>query len=187
MTVMAPPVRKLEIGPRPGRMGPEWTTVGLETNNYTDHICIWGVQPLPFGDGIFDEFYASHVIEHVPWWRTIDALKDAFRVLKPGGGIELHTVDFDVLVACHKTKTKADGWKGGGRNGDHHHMAWINSRIFSYGDYFHDPQWHHAAFDADYLAHCLETAGFVRVERCGPPRGPEKHGAIDLGMKAVKP
>jgi predicted SAM-dependent methyltransferase len=180
-------LRKLEIGPRPGRMGPEWSTVGLDTNDYTDHICIWGVQTLPFEDGTFDEVYASHVIEHVPWWRVVDALKDAFRVLKSGGGIELHTVDFSVLVTHYLNKTKADGWKGGGKNADGHPTTWLASRLFSYGDYFHDPQWHHSLFDADYLAYCIERAGFVRPERCGPPRGPEKHGVIDLGMKAVKP
>jgi SAM-dependent methyltransferase len=181
-------MRCLEIGPRPAKLGKEWVTVGLDENDYTDHHAIWGVDRLPFEDGSFDLFYASHVIEHVPWWLTFDALREAHRVLAPGGEIELHTVDFRVVVDAYLARKPVDTWTAAGRNADRLPVLWAASRLISYGNSFEDPQWHRALFDEEHLAYCLVKAGFVSPVRITTgPRGPEKHGAINLGMKAVKP
>lgn len=187
MTVSAPPLRCVEIGPKPERLGPEWVTVDAEKRDYVDHVALWGWQPLPLADGSFDLFYASHVIEHIPWWRAHFALSDAFRVLAPGGTIELHTIDFAVVVRSYVSGAPVDKWMGVLERPDDHYMNSINGRLFAYGSTLGDPQWHHACFDAAWLAHLLEKSGFKCIERCGPPRGNDKHGKVDLAMKAVKP
>lgn len=180
-------LRKLEIGPKPDRLGPDWTTVDAEKRDYVDHVALWGWAPLPLPDASFDLFYASHVIEHIPWWRASFALSDAFRILAPGGTIELHTIDFEVVVRAYVSRCAVDKWKGILEHDDPHPMASISGRLFAYGSTLGDPQWHHACFDADYLAYLLEKAGFLSPERVKEPRGNDKHGVVNLGMKAVKP
>jgi ubiquinone/menaquinone biosynthesis C-methylase UbiE len=49
---------------------------------------------LPFGDGTFTSFIAAHVLHLIPGWK--DAIKEALRVLKPGG----------VLIASRGARTK---------------------------------------------------------------------------------
>jgi len=48
---------------------------------------------LLFPTGTFDLIYCSHVIEHIPWWRTQSVLDGWHRILKPGGSLELWTVN----------------------------------------------------------------------------------------------
>ncbi len=177
----------LEIGPRPDRLGPDWTTVGIEDKDYIDFKAAWGFGPLPFEDESFETFYSAHVIEHIPWWLTVPALKEAYRVLKPGGLIEIHTVNFKTLLIAYALKQPIDTWNCHGLNKEGHFMRWIASRLFAFGRSVADPNWHKAVFDAEYLGECLREAGFVDVTQGHKPRGPEKHGPINLGLRAVKP
>lgn len=180
-------LRKLEIGPKPGRLGPDWTTFDAEKRDYVDHVGLWGWEPLPFPDASFDLVYASHVIEHVPWWRASFALSEAFRILAPGGSIEIHTIDFAVVVAAYVNRSSLGKWKGVAENYDSHYMTSISGRLFAYGSTLADVQWHHACFDADYLSYLMEKAGFLHPERVKEPRGNDKHGIVNLGMRAWKP
>ena len=44
---------------------------------------------LPFPDKTFDVVYASHVLEHLPWFHTEAILREWRRVLKPLGRLEV--------------------------------------------------------------------------------------------------
>jgi predicted SAM-dependent methyltransferase len=173
---------RVEIGPGPEKLDAGWTTVGVAG---VDHECHWGMQRLPFDDNTVDELYAAHVIEHIPWFMTDAALADACRVLKPGGLIEIHTVDFAYIVGCYRENKRGDDWTCRGWN-EGHPLKWAASRVMAYGKTYSDVNWHKALFDEDYLRDCLERTGFTDTERVPLPRGPEKHGPINLGMKAVK-
>lgn len=37
--------------------------------------------------------YASHVLEHIPWYKTEEVLREWVRVLKPGGVLEVWVPD----------------------------------------------------------------------------------------------
>ncbi|NMC80189.1 MAG: methyltransferase domain-containing protein [Chloroflexi bacterium] len=37
----------------------------------------------------FDHLLASHVLEHIPWWSTVEALKEWAKVVKPGGSVHV--------------------------------------------------------------------------------------------------
>lgn len=50
-----------------------------------------------FDTNSIDEIYASHVLEHVPQAKALDALKGIHRVLKPGGTFYISVPDLDVL------------------------------------------------------------------------------------------
>jgi len=177
---------RVEIGPAKdgSRLGDDWVTVGV---GEADHHCVWGQETLPFDDDSVDELYACHVIEHIPWWLTADALAEAFRVLKPGGMIELHTIDFMKLVRAYEIGESLDGWTCHGLNPDANLMRWIASRLFAYGRTHADVQWHKALFDYPYLKECLEGAGFTKTLLSVAPRGPEKHGVVNVGITGRKP
>src|SRR5262245_47155755 len=81
------PDRKLEIGPGGNRI------VGFETLNFMygphhDYVAD-ASQKLPFPDGTFSIIYASHVLEHIPWYRSAQVLQEWVRILRSGGTLEL--------------------------------------------------------------------------------------------------
>jgi predicted SAM-dependent methyltransferase len=177
-------VTGLEIGTTE-HYSPEWTTVDVRRVPGVDHVCEWGWDALPFVPATFDEVYAAHVIEHVPWFRTLHALRDACRVLRPGGTLTVHTVNFRFLVAGYLDNKMLEEWTCGNHNQERDPVKWVASRVFAYGNGSADPNWHKALFDRDYLAQCLEQSGFREIEDAGQPRGPQ-HGPCNLGLKAVK-
>ena len=173
---------KLEIGPGPEKLGPDWTTVSAAPSPSVDLLCEWGMDPLPFEDGTVDEVYACHVIEHVPWLLTEAALVEVWRILKVGGLIELHTICFETLARDYHHGDLEPGRQG-------HPMRNLSYRLFSYSHRVGDRaclQWHHALFDSRYLTELLRGAGFKDCGSVKEPRGPEKHGRYNLGVKAVK-
>jgi len=61
---------------------------------------------LPYGDGTVDEVYASHVLEHFPYERTIEVLREWARVLKPQGKMWIGVPDFDLIKESWNDVTK---------------------------------------------------------------------------------
>ncbi len=173
----------LEIGPGPEKLGEDWATVSAAPGPAVDVLAEWGLDTLPFQSEEFDEVYASHVIEHVGWMNAQRALAEAWRVLKHGGTIELHTIDFAVVAQQYSRGVATDPERF------KHFMEEISYRVFAYPIRTGDRacvQWHHSCYDRAYLEHVLTTCGFHGFEQVEEPRGPEKHGAYNLGIKAVK-
>lgn len=189
---MREPVRKLEIGPGRKRI-PGFETVNVIKTPVTDHVA--DARALPFEAGVFDLVYASHVIEHLPWYETDDVLKDWFRVLKSGGALEVWTVDAykvaKALVEYEEDPTRwvpRDSW---GRFGvDSDPFLWCAGRIFAYGrdDGEDSVNWHRALFTTRHLGACFRRAGFkdMRPMDRSEVRGAD-HGWVNLGVSGVKP
>jgi len=53
-----------------------------------DYLHDAGGLPYKFADGEFDIVFASHILEHITYWRELDVLKEWARILRTGG--ELH-------------------------------------------------------------------------------------------------
>ena len=173
---------RVEIGPGPERLSPDWTTVSAVPGTAVDFLAEWGLDRLPFDDCTVSEIYACHVIEHIGWMNVEAALVEAWRVLRVGGTIEIHTIDFAKAVEVYRSGVKAD-------DRTEHVMEEINFRLFAYAKRPGDracANWHHGAFDRGYLEWRLEMCGFGSFERVDEPRGPEKHGAYNLGVRGVK-
>ena len=176
-----PELRCLEIGPGTSPADPSWDTMDAVDRPGLTIRCEWGAQPIPVGDETYDLVYASHVLEHVPWFQTPAALGEVYRILKPGGAIEIHVPDFRKIVEAYLAGRCGDAWRKHNPAGDP--FVWAAGRLFSYGG---PGNWHRACFDLVHLVRHLEQAGFTRCKRIGPPRGREKHGPIDLGVRARK-
>lgn len=58
----------------------------------------FGKRGLPFADGSVEVLFTSHVLEHFPRWKGQFLVKEAYRVLKPGGLIRVIVPDLEVLT-----------------------------------------------------------------------------------------
>lgn len=179
----------VEIGPSPvARTFPMGITLGAEPHSTVDKKCNWGSEPIPLEDACTGFVYASHVLEHVPWYLTGNALAEAYRILRPGGRIELWVPDFNLLVQTYLGKIPPGGnwWF---HNPSQKPILWVAGRLFA-GMYGPEPAgWHKALFDEEHLRQCLQEAGFCKLHRLESPPKEQvvNHVAINLGMEGFKP
>jgi len=186
--------RFLEIGPGNARL-PGFETLDIIGGRNVDYV--WDAsKPLPFKDNTFDLIYASHVLEHIPWYKTEEVLKEWVRVLKPGGVLEVWVPDglkiCETLVKAEKEGVNLinkDGWYKFNPRKDP--CVWAAGRIFTYGDGTgnpNHPNWHRAIFTPRYLKELFERVGLVDVRLLdrSEVRGYD-HGWINLGMRGRKP
>lgn len=183
--------RRLEIGPGATR------TPGFETANVTgghdvDYVVDASLR-LPFPDATFDIVYASHILEHIAWFRTKLTLTEWVRVLKPGGRLEIWVPDGElicqhILDQSHGKQNDAhlDGWNKQNPDGDP--FLWANGRLF-YGLNDSYPSWHKAIFTEASLGALFREIGLSDVHRPADSeyRGGANHGPINLGMFGTKP
>lgn len=183
-------MRRLEIGPGAERL-PGFETLNISPGPFTDHV--GDARRPPFRAATFDTVYSSHCIEHVEWFEVEATIAEWARILKPGGVLEVHTVDgyamMKALVALEETgvsPVKAGTWKR-----DLHHddpFKWCVGRLLNYakkGD--HGTCWmHRAIITPAYLRRCFEQAGLSNIEAVAEPRGRKKHAAINMGLRGAK-
>lgn len=79
------PLLNLGCGPH---SFPGWVNVDVvESSVIKPDVLAHRGQKLPFHDGHFTAAYLGHVLEHHPWDRVPDLLRDVARVVRPGGRI----------------------------------------------------------------------------------------------------
>jgi len=186
--------RKLEIGPGPRRI-PGFESLNIVTGLNVDYVAN-ASRRLPFPDRSFDLIYASHIIEHVPWYQVRDTLVEWVRVIKPGGTLEIWCPDglkiakafVDAELNAGRDYEKDGWWRF---NGDHDPCVWMSGRCFSYGDgsgRLAHPNWHLALFSDRYMRKLLTEVGLVDIEEL--PRSAVRgydHGWINLGFRGRRP
>ena len=196
MAIMA---KQLEIGPGKSRLE-GFQTLDISAREGVDVVADAGCG-LPFQDNTYDLIYASHILEHIPWYKTEDALREWVRVLKPGGTLEIWVPD-GYRIWQMFMETMIDGRDEIGRdtfrrfNPDKNPYLWLNGRLFTYGDGtgagnkadIESPNWHRALFTYGYLEQLLTKVGMVDVRQMdrAEARGFD-HGYINLGVKATRP
>ena len=174
-------MRKLEIGH--SRIDDTWETLSINSGSHVDYTCKWGSEPLPFPANTFDLVYASHVLEHIPWTHTVDALAEILRILAPRGRFEVWVPNAKkILQAWQDNAPERDGWFR--FNPERDVDIWLNGRIFTYGP--EEDNFHRALFTPRLLDKQLRKAGFVDILPLHKPRA-EDHGFINLGRSAIKP
>lgn len=182
--------RRLEIGPGPRRI-PGFETINVVWGRDVDYICD-ASKKLPFETATFDLIYASHILEHTPWYGLADTLAEWIRVLKPGGVIEIWVPDSYKVskLLCDIEEGKERGeWHDGWRplNPENNPYKWINGRIL-YGARKDYPSWHVAMITPKSLELLLKDLGIVNILRLESEdvRGVD-HGWINLGIRGYKP
>lgn len=186
--------RRLEIGPGSERI-PGFETVNIVCGRNVDYM-VDASRKLPFPDGTFEIVYASHIFEHIPWYKIKQVLKEWNRILVPSGLVEIW-VPNGLLIAKtflyaeegYINNIEKDGWYKFNEEKDP--CIWANGRIFSYGDGTgrrNDPNWHLTIFSPRFLKNLLKESGFVDIEQLDRTavRGYD-HGWINLGFRGRKP
>lgn len=189
-------MKVLEIGPgtADGKslFWPDADTVDIQADGATSNVD-WGLEPLPFADDTYDLVFASHVLEHIPWYRTVSALREAHRVLKPGGEIEIYVPDFAFIVKCYTEQRCGDAWRV--FNEASGWMTWVNGRIFTYGEDAKEllskarplvSSHHKAMFDQPYLIARLVDAGFHNIRPLSKRINGVAHSMVEAAALATK-
>lgn len=139
--------------------------------------------PFPIPDAQFDYVFSEHVIEHLEFDEAAHMLREARRILRPGGRLRIATPDLKQIIALY-TQPEAAPQQA--------YIRWImDSFRPAVGEYnpahvinqsFHG--WRHKfIYDEPTLIRALNDAGYVDIKRCAPGcsqdehlRGIERHG-----------
>lgn len=108
---------------------------------------------IPLRDNTLNRLYSEHVIEHVPLETGVFFLREAYRVLAPGGVIRIATPDLDDLVDGYMNSWKRFDWV----NWPEH--SFIKSRAQMINIAF---RWwgHQHLYNKEELVRALTEAGF---------------------------
>ena len=192
-------MRCLEIGP--GKTPIKgFETLNLDSNERTeggaDHV--GDARKLPFEDNTFDIVFSSHCIEHIQWYQVKTTIKEWTRVLKPGGKLEVWTVNGYAIAKALVEYEETGKWNGPpidewrnkkilSRINQDPYM-WASGRIMSYprsGDY--DSNLHRVIWTPKFLKQCFTEAGLygIRDMDRSEVRGKD-HGWINMGVVGTK-
>jgi SAM-dependent methyltransferase len=187
--------KKLEIGPGSKRQ-PGFTTFDIDGKADAD-LRGDAADKLPWPDNTFEIVFASHILEHIPWYYSERALREWVRVLRPSGRLEVWVPDGikilkGVLQAENGQKVEGmrhDRWRR--LNRGHDPYLWANGRIFTYGDgkgTADHPNWHRALFTPKSLRALFTKVGLTAVRMLHPTRERrgEAHTYIEMGVVGVK-
>lgn len=185
--------RSLEIGSGGNRI-PGFETIDIKPGEHIDYV-LDASKPLPFDNDTFELVYASHILEHIPWYKVEDTIREWMRILKPHGRLEIWVPDG--LKICKalvdyelhgKNYIEKDGWYR--YNPERDPCKWAAGRLFTYGDGMGDPKspnWHRSMFTERYLRLLFKKVGLKDIRKLSNTevRGYD-HGWINLGMIGIK-
>ncbi|KRQ01516.1 hypothetical protein AOQ72_08605 [Bradyrhizobium yuanmingense] len=193
------PTIRLERLPVVGRL------VKKNATRFPENILVADiVRGLPIADGSADGVYASHVLEHLAREDFETALKNTYRMLKPGGLFRLIVPDLEARTRLYMEKLEsgqvdANDWfmtaAHLGLQKQPDTIVGKASRLF--GGSLHLWMWDFRSMEAQ-----LRLAGFDSIRRCskGDSEDPmfhkvedetrffdKKHGITELAVQAAKP
>ncbi len=145
--------RKLHIGGQKAAEG--WEILNALDADYVDH-CRDARDLSCFEDDTFTAIYASHVVEHFDYAKSLlPTLKEWHRVLKPGAHIYVSVPDLDTLAQMFLQKDQ--------------HTA--NERFYlmrvMFGGQMDEYDFHYVGFNSEILCTYLNEAGFSNFRRVG--------------------
>lgn len=121
---------------------------------------------LPLADGVCEEIYSSHFLEHLSAPEGASLLGDCYRVLRPGGRLRTCLPDFSRLAHAYMSGDTEyfaplydifAGRIGDGVPGSGTIMDAVNNGLYQFGE-------HRCMYDLEKLAKLLTAIGFSQVE-----------------------
>jgi len=110
-----------------------------------------------FSDNQLDGIYARHVLEHWSHRRTEAVLREWYRVLRPGGTLEIHCPDLDKLVYNYTNHVR-DSYTG-------KRFDVLLFAYYLYGGQEYPENTHKAGWNYLALRKLLSSVGFKQIER----------------------
>jgi SAM-dependent methyltransferase len=123
---------------------------------------------LPYENGVADEVYASHVLEHFPYEKTHEVLREWSRVLKPGGIMRICVPDMEKIVGSWADATKK------------------NLSRYLLGGHIDKDDVHGAVFDESMLRTAMHHVGIGFVKPFEPFAKDNSTHPISLNLEGVK-
>lgn len=120
------------------------------------HVCNVEIDPLPFGDAVFDGVVCCQVLEHFTH-SHLHAVREMHRVLRPGGIVEI-----DVPNAA-SFRNRSRMLRGKNITYDYREH-YLNAQPVLYKGHSFFPLRHNREFTRDELRLLLEAAGFREIE-----------------------
>jgi predicted SAM-dependent methyltransferase len=155
---------RLQIGSGPNRF-PGWINADIDPRA---ELIVFLERRLPFPDRSLQRIYLEHVLEHVPYATALFFLKEARRVLQPGGVLRVAVPDLEDLALGYL----ANDWR--------QRFDWVNwpeysflqtrAQMINVGFRW----WGHAhLYDREEMERVLREAGFSSYEFV--ERGQSRH------------
>jgi predicted SAM-dependent methyltransferase len=174
-------VRKLQIGTQEHIL-PGWLNTDLLPVDGRV-VFLDAREPFRFEDGTFDYIFSEHCIEHITYAEGLSALRECYRVLKPGGRIRIGTPNLSNIIGlCCRPINEI---------GERYIQWYIDTYTPEFASYAPGfvvnnsfRLWgHQFLYDADTLGAAMKTAGFSDLRWFDPGhsedenlRGLEGHG-----------
>jgi SAM-dependent methyltransferase len=182
-------IRYLEIGPAAKRLE-GFETVNVVFGSSVDYI-VDASKKLPFDDNTFDIIHASHILEHTPWFKLSQTIKEWSRILKPEGILEIWVPDgykLSKFIVDIENGIQREEWLDDWRplNKENNPYKWANGRIL-YGAVTSYPSWHTSIITPKFLESIMKENGLVKVEKMEEDEARSaRHGWINLGIRGIK-
>lgn len=142
-------------------------------------------EKLPFADNSCSMIYSEHFLEHLDYPGTAEVfLKEAFRVLHPGGVFSVGVPDTEWPLREYQQKV-AGGYYDTCKMWRHH---WCATQLDHINQHFREHGGHKFAYDYETLAKRLSDAGFSGIKKraFNPDHDTEKRRVGTLYVEAVK-
>ena len=182
-------IKKLQLGAGANSL-PEWlNSEGFAPSSFThsveiarDYIYLNICKKFPFEDNSINYIFHEHVIEHLNYLDGQAAMKECFRVLKPGGKIRIATPDLEVFVGLYGGQIRPEQKKFLSEYIRYNSEIWSSDLKYVKDDHavfvlnHNFRAWgHQFIYDFSSLSNAMKAAGFVNTTRQQPQQSKDPH------------